>query len=56
MIQSVPRSKHTVSIIETVQLLLLREIIPVCAEILKWTEIHRVGITWDFLYLQTSGT
>ena len=32
-IQSVPRSKHTVSVIQTSQLMLYREIIAVCSEI-----------------------
>jgi len=32
-IQSVPRSKHTVSIIKTSQLMVYREIIAVCSEI-----------------------
>ena len=32
-IQSVPRSKHTVSVIKTSQLMLYREIIAVCSEI-----------------------
>ena len=32
-IQSVPRSKHSVSIIKTSQLMLYREIIAVCSEI-----------------------
>ena len=31
--QSVPRSKHTVSVIQTGQLMLYREIIVVCSEI-----------------------
>jgi len=31
--QSVPRSKHTVSVIKTSQLMLYREIIAVCSEI-----------------------
>ena len=31
--QSVPRSKHTVSVIKTSQLMLYREIISVCSEI-----------------------
>jgi hypothetical protein len=33
MIQSVPRSKHCVSVIKTSQLMLYREIIAVCSEI-----------------------
>jgi len=32
-IQSVPRSKHTVSVTQTSQLMLCREIIAVCSEI-----------------------
>jgi len=32
-IQSVPRSKHTVSVIQTSQLMLYREIITVCSQI-----------------------
>jgi hypothetical protein len=32
-IQSVPRSKHSVSVIKTSQLMLYREIIAVCSEI-----------------------
>ena len=32
-IQSVPRSKHTASVIKTSQLMLYREIIAVCSEI-----------------------
>jgi hypothetical protein len=32
-IQSVPRSKHSVSVIQTNQLMLYREIIAVCSEI-----------------------
>jgi len=32
-IQSVPRSKHTVSVIKTSQLMLCREIIAVCSQI-----------------------
>jgi hypothetical protein len=32
-IQSVPRSEHTVSVIQTSQLMLYREIIAVCSEI-----------------------
>jgi hypothetical protein len=32
-IQSVPRSKHTVSVIKTSQLMLYREIITVCSQI-----------------------
>ena len=31
--QSVPRSKHTISVIQTSQLMLYREIIAVCSEI-----------------------
>jgi len=31
--QSVPRSKHTVSVIKTTQLMLYREIVAVCSEI-----------------------
>ena len=34
-IQSVPHSKHTVSVIETSQLMLYREIIAVCSQIHK---------------------
>ena len=33
MIQSVPRSKHSVSVIKTSQLMLYREIIAVCSQI-----------------------
>jgi len=33
MIQSVPRSKHPVSVIQTSQLMLYSEIIAVCSEI-----------------------
>ena len=32
-IQSVPRSKHSVSVIKTSQLMLYREIVAVCSEI-----------------------
>jgi hypothetical protein len=33
LIQSVPRSKHSVSVIKTSQLMLYREIIAVCSEV-----------------------
>ena len=48
-IQSVPRSKHSVSVIKTSQLMLYREIIAVCSEI-HTKHTHCVGGTWNSIY------
>ena len=50
--QSVPRSKHTVSVIKTSQLMLYREIIAVCSEI-HTKHINTVCGQNVELYIQT---
>ena len=42
--QSVPRSKHSVSVIKTIQLMLYREIMAVCSEIHTKQTIYSVGV------------
>ena len=42
--QSVPHSKHSISVIQTSQLMLYREIIAVCSQI-HTQNTHRVGRT-----------
>jgi hypothetical protein len=55
-IQSVPRSKHSVSIIKTSQLMLYREIIAVCSEI-HTKHINKLyGQNVEFVGVKPGGT
>jgi hypothetical protein len=55
-IQSVPRSKHSVSVIQTSQLMLYREIIAVCSET-HTKHINTVcGLNVELLNVKSGGT
>ena len=54
--QSVPRSKHFVSVIKTNQLMLYREIIAVCSEI-RTKHINAIcGQNVEFVNVKAGGT
>jgi hypothetical protein len=55
-IQSVPRSKHTPSVIKTSQLMLYREIIAVCSQIHPKHINKLCGLNVRFLYVKPDGT
>ena len=53
-IQSVPHSKHSVSVIKTTQLMLYREIIAVCSKIHTKSRIQCMGRTYNSGYKQAT--
>jgi len=55
-IQSVPRSKNTVSVIKTCQLMLYREIIAVCSQIHTKHINTLCGQNVEFVYVKPGGT
>jgi hypothetical protein len=55
-IQSVPRSKHSVSVIKTSQLMLYREIITVCFEVHTKHINTLCGLNVEFVNVKPGGT